>query len=361
MNYRLGGFGFLAGKEILKDGSSNLGLLDQRLAIKWVANNIAAFGGDPLKVTLWGESGGAVSIWDQIALYDGNHLYRGKPLFRAAIMDSGCIIPSKPVDTKKAQDVFDMVVQVAGCSSAADKLDCLRGVSYTTYYNATNSVPGVFGYNSVALSYPPRPDGKVLTTSPDVLTQSGRYAKVPFIIGDQEDEGTLFALSQSNITTTEQLRLCIKTIFFLTASDPAIDAILEAYPDDPAQGSPFNTGQLNQVYPQYKRIAAILGDLTFTLARRVYLNHAAQAHPEVPFWSYLSSYYYGTSVLGTFHGSDVAAVFYNIPRSYPGQAFRSYYLSFINRLDPNAETAFPHWPKWKDNKQLIHMQAASKS
>lgn len=56
VNYRVGGFGFLPGAEILADGSSNLGLLDQRLGLEWVADNIAAFGGDPEQVTIWGES-----------------------------------------------------------------------------------------------------------------------------------------------------------------------------------------------------------------------------------------------------------------------------------------------------------------
>ena len=55
VNYRVGGFGFLPGAEILADGASNLGLLDQRLGLEWVADNIAAFGGDPSKVTIWGE------------------------------------------------------------------------------------------------------------------------------------------------------------------------------------------------------------------------------------------------------------------------------------------------------------------
>jgi carboxylesterase type B len=53
VNYRVGGFGFLPGKEIKADGASNLGLKDQRLGLKWVQENIAAFGGDPEKVTIW--------------------------------------------------------------------------------------------------------------------------------------------------------------------------------------------------------------------------------------------------------------------------------------------------------------------
>lgn len=71
VNYRVGGFGFLGGKEILAEGSSNLGLLDQRLGMQWVADNIAAFGGDPDKVTLWGESAGAISIFDQLIANNG--------------------------------------------------------------------------------------------------------------------------------------------------------------------------------------------------------------------------------------------------------------------------------------------------
>ena len=56
MNYRLGGFGWLAGSEILKQGAANLGMLDQRLALQWIADNIAEFGGDPDRVSIFGES-----------------------------------------------------------------------------------------------------------------------------------------------------------------------------------------------------------------------------------------------------------------------------------------------------------------
>lgn len=68
VNYRLGGFGFLAGKELANEHATNLGLRDQRLGLEWVAENIAAFGGDPNKVTIWGESAGSISVFDQTVI-----------------------------------------------------------------------------------------------------------------------------------------------------------------------------------------------------------------------------------------------------------------------------------------------------
>ena len=62
VNYRVGGFGFLPGSQLAQEGSTNLGLRDQRLGLEWVQENIAAFGGDPTKVTIWGESAGKYCI-----------------------------------------------------------------------------------------------------------------------------------------------------------------------------------------------------------------------------------------------------------------------------------------------------------
>ncbi|PQE07089.1 extracellular lipase protein [Rutstroemia sp. NJR-2017a BVV2] len=361
--YRVGGFGFLPGAEVLKDGSANLGLLDQRLGLQWVADNIAAFGGDPSKVTIWGESAGAISVLDQMVLYNGDNTYKGKPLFRGAIMNSGSVVPADPVDCPKGQAIYDTVVKAAGCSSSSDSLACLRGVPYATLLNATNSVSGLLSYTSVALSYLPRPDGTVFTKSPDLLVAAGSYAKVPFIIGDQEDEGTIFALFQSNISTTSQLATYFSDIFFNHASDATIQGLLDTYPADLISGSPFRTLLLNNWYPQFKRLAAILGDLTFTLTRRSFLQATLKVAPSVPSWSYLSSYDYGTPVLGTFHGSDLLQTFFGILPNYASGSTRAYYLSFVNTLNPNNGTSsvYPNWPQYSAGAQLMNFYALTSS
>ena len=102
-------------------------------------------------------------------------------------------------------------------------------------------------------------------------------------------------------------------MYFQDATTETITALVATYPDDPSDGSPFGTGILNEWYPQFKRLAAILGDLTFTLSRRAVLNIVSS---EVPTWSYLASYDYGTPVLGSFHAGDILQVFYGILPNY---------------------------------------------
>ncbi|OLN93305.1 putative secreted lipase-like protein 7 [Colletotrichum chlorophyti] len=358
VNYRVGGFGFLPGREVLRDGSSNLGLLDQRLALEWVADNIAAFGGDPDKVTIWGQSAGAISVFDQMALYDGNNTYRGRPLFRAAIMNSGSMVPADSVDCPKGQLVYDKVVRAAGCAASTDSLVCLRSVSYQTFLRASVSVPGIFSYDGLALSYVPRPDGVALRDSPEVLARQGRYAAVPMIIGDQEDEGSIFAIFQPGVATTSQLVDYLSELYFHNASKAQLTTLVNTYDIRIAAGSPFRTGLLNEISPGFKRRAAILGDLVFTLARRSFLSVAKARHPTVPAWSYLNSYNWGIPIIGTFHGSDTLLMFLEILPTFARQITRTYYLNFLYNLDPNVGLGgFPRWPDWGQSQELLWFHA----
>ncbi|KAH8660255.1 Alpha/Beta hydrolase protein [Xylariales sp. PMI_506] len=357
VEYRVGAFGFLAGKEVLDAGVANLGLLDQRQAMKWVADNIEAFGGDPDKVTIWGESAGAISVFDHLILYDGDNTYNDKALFRAGIMNSGSVVPADSVDCPKAQWVYDHIVGETNCSGASDSLQCLRELDYETLLRATTDIPTFTGYQSIALRFLPRPDGKVITKSPEQLIQEGKFAKVPVIIGDEEDEGTLWSLMQANITTTGEVADYLNQYFFTHATQQEMDDYVATYQTITDDGSPFRTGLLNNWYPQYKRLAAILGDLAFTLSRRYFLNIRYAAAPDLHAWSYLSSYFYGLPILGTVHGSDILHIVSGVPYDYATHTMHSYYFSFIHDLDPNSNSGAPEWPKWHESNQLLNLYA----
>lgn len=172
------------------------------------------------------------------------------------------------------------------------------------------------------------------------------------IVGNQEDEGTLFGLFASNITTTAELSTYLNTIFFPATPKKLIDTLISTYQTITEDGSPFRTLLLNNWYPQFKRLSAIIGDLTFTLTRRIFLETTATIAPEVPTWSYLSTYDYGTPVLGTFHGSDLLQVFYGIYPNNAARAIRAYYFNFVYNLDPNEGIALPDWPQWSKSRML---------
>lgn len=363
VNYRVGAWGFMPGREILEEGSGNAGLLDQRMGLEWVADNIECFGGDPTKVTIWGESAGAISVFDQLVLYDGNAKYKGNDLFRAAIMNSGSITPVDPLDTQKGQDVYDAVKKAAGCD-VDDSLTCLRGLDNDVFTVAANSLPGIISYQSLALSYLPRPDGRALTDSPDVLAKAEKFHHVPMILGNQEDEGTLFSIFQQDMGSTDKIVKYLSRYYLHSATDQQVTDLVNTYSEKIVDGSPYRTFFNFQAYPGKKRITSILGDLVFDLIRRVSLQIFYSVSPELPTWAYFSSYNYDPilGIFGTSHGSDIAVLFNKENTNYPTISGRTYYINFLYNLDPNNGTRSDlFWPEWSQGHQLLHFNAKNNS
>lgn len=134
-----------------------------------------------------------------------------------------------------------------------------------------------------------------------------------------------------------------------------ITALVDTYPyNNGSAGSPYDTGTLNEEYPQFKRLAAILGDLEFILSRRFFLETLPSS---VPAWSYLATWGHGTPILGSFHTSDLPRIFYGTDA--PSLAIQDRYISFITSMDPDhgVEDApaghKTHWPKWHGKEELM--------
>ncbi|TDL14968.1 carotenoid ester lipase precursor [Rickenella mellea] len=323
-NYRLNAFGFLPGKEAKAASAGNAGLKDQRFALQWVQKYISTFGGDPTKVTIWGESAGAISVALQMVANGGDP----QGLFRGGFMESGSTIPLQDIET--GQVFYDQLVADAGCSGSSDTLACLRSVPFKTLKAAVDKSPSIFSYLSLELAWQPRVDGVFLTQNPQASVEQGKYAKVPFVSGDCDDEGTLFSLTTLNVTTNQDFVNYVQSIY-LGGSASAAAAAAAAYTNDITQGSPFNTGILNAVTPQFKRLAAFQGDIVFQAPRRFFMQIASKTQNA---WAFLYARGKAAPILGSFHSSDLAE-FYG---SGLGQDFigTDALINFVNTLNPNG-------------------------
>jgi hypothetical protein len=161
------------------------------------------------------------------------------------------------------------------------------------------------------------------------------------------------------VTTRSDVLEFLNQIVFQTASRAQIEALVDTYPwANGSAGSPFGTGVDNEAYPQFKRLAAILGDVTFIMLRRAFLSCVPYG---MKAWSFISTYGRGTPFMGTFHTMDLPMMFYGVDNA--SQAMQSRYIAFVDSLDPNnGVSAAPEgfktkWPLWKDGAKLIQFGA----
>ncbi|KAF4656955.1 hypothetical protein FOL47_008661 [Perkinsus chesapeaki] len=200
IRYRLGHFGFFASPASLsQEGTTgNWGTLDQQFAMKWIQANIAAFGGDPDKVPLAGQSAGAFSVmWHLVAPGSAG-------LFHRAIMESGTA--ETPIFFQSPNDSYSyhswVATRLCGCNSS-DDLECPRKVNVSALrlsgqWSTNGTLRATFGPPWASILFPFNPVGPVIdgSTLPDVplaLVQKGDFNKVPLIVGGNRDEGTAYA------------------------------------------------------------------------------------------------------------------------------------------------------------------------
>ncbi len=212
VNYRLTVFGFLAHPELSKESgrnaSGNYGLMDQRAALQWVQQNIAAFGGDPAKVTIAGESAGSSSVCAQMASPSS------KNLISAAIGESGSMLSLQPMTTLAQAE--EMGVKFAASLGAAS-LAALRAMPAEQLLQATA--------NPETPRFRPIVDGYFLPRAPLQIFEAGEQARVPMLAGWNSEEMNHRSILGDEPPTPENYQKAVQKLFGERAGE-----VLKLYP-----------------------------------------------------------------------------------------------------------------------------------
>lgn len=349
INYRLSAWGFLSGSEELRDtGALNLGLRDQRLALQWVQENIAAFGGDPSQVTIYGESAGAASVGYHLTAYNG----RDDKLFRAAIMQSGGPINFGPqLDPLGNADMYNELTRRTNCANQTSPLECLRALPAEQLNTAINTTSATLNVTN----FMPIIDGDFVQKRGSIQLAAGDFVHVPIVDGANSDEGTAFSPSPVNSSADFEMFVSLSQEGGLPAN--FTQAILAAYPDDLSVNVVASLGNQRPGPPfgaQFRRSASYFGDVAFIAPRRKTCETWAANGLDAYCYRFNAIPAGIPAAIAATHFQEVAFVFNNVqgvgyvPAAVPPfenktQSYRdlahfmnSNWISFVHDLDPNA-------------------------
>lgn len=336
INYRLGIMGFLAHRalsaEVPANTSGSYGILDQLAALRWVQANIAAFGGDPLRVTLSGESAGATSVAALLA----SPLARG--LFARAILQSPGLIASPTL--AEAEVSGQAYADQLGCTAAPSVVDCLRAVPVATLLRL-----GAFSnfrfqdlvQDTRRHAFLPLIDGQLLTEQPLTSFRQGRHNQVPVMVGTTGLEAGYFALTRVLPVVTNQATFMSATTSLLGANAATVRA---AYPV-------ANDFAAREAY------LTLLSDGAFVCRSRTLVRALAPNQTAPVFRFLFTPVLRGPqSAFGSFHTLELLFLFQTLDRyNYAPNAnelattrvMQDLWGRFVSTGDPNG-VGGPRWP-----------------
>jgi para-nitrobenzyl esterase len=330
-NYRLGALGFLAHPALTAEDpqspiSGNYGFADQQAALRWVRDNVAAFGGDPANVTLFGESAGSISVCLHLVAPDS------AGLFQAAIMQSGTC---QGGDTMLADGESQGAVfaEAVGCDAAEDVLTCLREVAAD---DAVDALPlpeaDFFGEGA---DWAPLIDGDIFGEAPAISFASGDFAHVPVILGANSQEGMLFTALAGGFSDEEYPTMAEDAFGDLA------DEVLAEYP-------------LDEFASADEAVAEILTDAFFVCPTRRLARLLSGDEVSTYLYHFTHELDRGVAAgLGAFHGAELFYVFDSttlglavIDAEQPlVDTIQGYWSRLAATGDPNGDDAVV-WPAY---------------
>jgi para-nitrobenzyl esterase len=295
LNYRLGIFGFLAHPALSRESpqgvSGNYGMLDMVAGLEWVKRNVAAFGGDPNNVTIFGESAGGTAVCLLMVMPQAQGLFHKVISESAAWMDM-------PVSHLKETWYGRIAMEKFGETHGTD-LAALRSKSMAEILKLAGPPDMGGGKADRGEAYMPVVDGVVLPDDPARLFLAGKFAHVPLIAGTNADEGTL--LGGPPVHNLDQLRKFAQKTF-----GSETDGLLALYPAT-SDAEAFDAAAHAQ------------GDYVFLQGTRFVLRAAAKMNPKTFQYQFTRVNGIGRRIKwGSFHASEISYVFGNLPDSVYG-------------------------------------------
>src|SRR5947208_2904313 len=334
INYRLNAFGFLAlpslDAESPDNSSGNYGLMDQQAAMRWVQNNAFAFGGDPGKVTIFGESAGGASVCANMAPPTA------LGLFSPSSAERGCFFPTPTSQAAERQGTA--LAKSLGCTKPATAAACMRTKPVAAILKAEPSG---------GLSWRPVSGGFTLPLSPLRAFETGRYLHVPLLQGSNHDEGRFFVAFEFDAFGHPLTAAQYPKVVAAQFGAKAAPAILAHYPLK-AFASP-DLAFAKVLTDSEFSCPALLTDI-LTQRSGAYAYEFSDPSPPNDFGFKFSF------PLGAAHSTELQYVFGKVPllditpSFKPAQAALSaqmmgYWTRFAATGNPNAGAA-PHWPRF---------------
>lgn len=369
VNFRLTVFGFLAHPELTKESphhaSGNYGLMDERAALQWVQKNIAAFGGDPKRVTIAGESAGSFAVSAQMASPQSKNLIAG------AIGESGSLLGEGPtMPLNEAENLGVKFAESAGAKSLAE----LRAMPAEQIIKATEKP----GYGR----FPVTVDGYFFPKSPLEIYTSGQQAHVPLLVGWNSEESNYQSIIGNNALIVENYVKGVQRLYGDRAADilkvynATTDADVKQVATDLASDRfiGYGTWRWSDIQsttggkPVYRYLYERSRPLTKVQAANIVVGTSNGTLKK----DSLTSAIKAQSIHGAGHSVEIEYALGNLPTNLVyewqpddykiSEVMQAYFANFIKTGNPNG-LGLPMWPVVQSGKaaQVMHINVNTKA
>ncbi len=354
INYRLGPLGWLGlpslAAEAPDHSTGNYGLLDSIAALKWVKHNIAAFGGDPERVTIFGQSAGGEQIFALLASPMAVGLFH-----RAISMSAPATLPLHTV-AENAKSRAEFLAKL-DCTDETTQIANLRSLTAQQIIDAADE-----SFNLLVnyLSWTPTVDGVVLPDQWVTLFREGRFNRVPVIMGHTKHEVRLMSAIYENdagcVMTPAQAQELLKKFFGAKADRIAQEYGIHSVPEPFGPLSECLTDALFSIGLSNDRDA--LAQFVPVFSYQSYDPNASESHVHALYTKIGAGHDFDLPYL--FQWDDFAG---NEPEFSQEQqelvlAYGRYWGQFAANADPNDEN-LPHWPPTSDGQEMQYLEIQS--